>query len=78
MIFHKKKVLVLGAGETGISMVKWLSYLGAHLSLADSRPNPLVKASWMISSHPKKDFLVILILNYSRMLMQLQLALEFR
>ncbi len=40
MIFHEKKVLVLGSGETGISMVKWLSYLGAHLSLADSRANP--------------------------------------
>lgn len=40
MIFHEKKVLVLGSGETGISMVKWLAYLGAHLSLADSRSNP--------------------------------------
>ena len=40
MIFHDKKVLVLGSGETGISMVKWLAYLGANLSLADSRLNP--------------------------------------
>lgn len=40
MNFHEKKVLVLGSGETGISMVKWLSYLGAQLTLADSRSNP--------------------------------------
>lgn len=78
MIFHKKKVLVLGAGETGISMVKWLSYLGAHLSLADSRPNPPSQSLLDDFVPPQKDFLVILILNYSRMLMQLQLALEFR
>ena len=57
MIFHKKKVLVLGAGETGISMVKWLSYLGAHLSLADSRPNPPSQSLLDDFVPPQKRFL---------------------
>lgn len=38
---HKNKsVLVLGLGETGLSMVRWLSAQGAYLRVADSRPAP--------------------------------------
>lgn len=38
---HKSKsVLVLGLGETGLSMVRWLSAQGAYLRVADSRPAP--------------------------------------
>ncbi|MDH4286448.1 MAG: UDP-N-acetylmuramoyl-L-alanine--D-glutamate ligase, partial [Gallionella sp.] len=35
-----KKVLVLGLGETGLSMVRWLSAQGARLRVADSRSAP--------------------------------------
>ena len=35
-----KKVLVLGLGETGLSMVRWLSAQGARLRAADSRSAP--------------------------------------
>ena len=35
-----KNVLVLGLGETGLSMVRWLSAQGAHLRVADSRNEP--------------------------------------
>ena len=38
---HKNKsVLVLGLGETGLSMVRWLSAQGARLRVADSRSVP--------------------------------------
>lgn len=37
---NKKSVLVLGLGETGLSMVRWLSRQGAHLRVADSRIAP--------------------------------------
>ncbi len=35
--FSDKSVLVLGLGETGLSMVRWLSAKGARLRVADSR-----------------------------------------
>lgn len=35
-----KSVLVLGLGETGLSLVRWLSALGARVRVADSRDNP--------------------------------------
>ncbi|MDO8262594.1 MAG: UDP-N-acetylmuramoyl-L-alanine--D-glutamate ligase [Gallionella sp.] len=35
-----KKVLVLGLGETGLSMLRWLSAQGARLRVADSRSEP--------------------------------------
>ncbi len=41
MTQHKdKSVLVLGLGETGLSMVRWLSAQSAHLRVADSRSAP--------------------------------------
>jgi len=40
MILKDKSVLVLGLGETGLSMVRWLSAQGARLRAADSRNNP--------------------------------------
>lgn len=36
----KKSVLVLGLGETGLSLVRWLSEQGASVRVADSRNNP--------------------------------------
>jgi len=41
MKLHKNKsVLVLGLGETGLSMVRWLSAQSARLRVADSRSAP--------------------------------------
>lgn len=40
MSFREKKVLVLGMGETGLSMAKWLSRMGADVATADSRAVP--------------------------------------
>jgi len=34
------RVLVVGLGESGLSMAKWLSRHGARVRVADSRPNP--------------------------------------
>jgi UDP-N-acetylmuramoylalanine--D-glutamate ligase len=36
----KKSVLVLGLGETGLSLVRWLTAQGAKVRVADSRDNP--------------------------------------
>ena len=33
-------ILVLGLGETGLSLLRWLNAQGATLRIADSRPNP--------------------------------------
>lgn len=38
--FSDKSVLILGLGETGLSMVRWLSAQGARLRVADSREAP--------------------------------------
>ena len=35
-----KNVLVLGLGETGLSLARWLSAQGARVRVADSRPSP--------------------------------------
>ncbi len=37
---NDKSVLVLGLGETGLSLARWLSAQGAHVRVADSRANP--------------------------------------
>lgn len=40
MNLRDRKVLVLGMGDTGISMVKWLTRLGAEVRVADTRTAP--------------------------------------
>ncbi|MGE5470309.1 MAG: UDP-N-acetylmuramoyl-L-alanine--D-glutamate ligase [Bacteroidota bacterium] len=35
-----KRVLVIGLGESGLAMAKWLTRLGAFVRVADSRDNP--------------------------------------
>lgn len=40
MNLQGKTILVLGMGETGLSMVKWLLRQGAKVRAADSRPEP--------------------------------------
>ncbi len=53
MMRHKNKsVLVLGLGETGLSMVRWLSAQSARLRVADSRSAPpgLAQASMYVAA----------------------------
>ena len=40
MELNGKRVLVLGLGDTGLSMAKWLAGRGACLRVADSRARP--------------------------------------
>ncbi|MGZ8203826.1 MAG: UDP-N-acetylmuramoyl-L-alanine--D-glutamate ligase [Burkholderiales bacterium] len=40
MDWNGKKVLVLGLGDTGLSMARWLAAQGARVSVVDSRPYP--------------------------------------
>ena len=40
MNLYGKKILVLGMGETGLSMVKWLSRIGSSIRVADNRIVP--------------------------------------
>ena len=40
MNLQGKTVLVLGMGETGLSMTKWLAYQGSNVRVADSRMAP--------------------------------------
>lgn len=40
MNYHGKKILILGMGNTGLSVAKWLSRAGAILSAADTRHAP--------------------------------------
>ena len=40
MLFQGKKVLVLGLGDTGLSMTRWLTCQGARVSVADTRAAP--------------------------------------
>ncbi len=35
-----KKVLVLGLGESGLAMARWLAWCGASVTVADTRENP--------------------------------------
>ncbi|MDV6344988.1 UDP-N-acetylmuramoyl-L-alanine--D-glutamate ligase [Nitrosomonas sp. Is37] len=45
MNLRNKKVLVLGMGETGLSMVKWLTRQGAEVRAADNRTSPPNRAA---------------------------------
>ncbi|WP_153111898.1 UDP-N-acetylmuramoyl-L-alanine--D-glutamate ligase [Propionivibrio limicola] len=40
MELEGKRVLVIGLGETGLAMAKWLGRQGARVRVADSRPTP--------------------------------------
>ena len=50
MTFKDKKILVLGLGDTGLSMVRWLVRQGAQVRAADSRAVPphaeKIRAQW--------------------------------
>lgn len=40
MIYTDKQVLVLGLGESGLAMARWLRYCGARVRVADTRATP--------------------------------------
>ncbi len=54
MNWHDKKILVLGAGDTGLSVVRWAKSVGAAVRLADSRDDP-PGLDQLKSSHPDVD-----------------------
>lgn len=54
-----KRILVLGLGETGFSVLRWLAKQGAVLSVADSRDNPpnmedLIRRMPQVAIYPGK------------------------
>ena len=40
MNWHDKSILVLGAGDTGLSVVRWAERMGARVRVADTRADP--------------------------------------
>jgi UDP-N-acetylmuramoylalanine--D-glutamate ligase len=52
--WHDKRVLVLGAGDTGVSVVRWVTRLGARVRVADSRHDPPGFAE-LAAQHPGVD-----------------------
>ena len=40
MNWHDKNILVLGAGDTGVSIVRWALRMGARVRIADTRDDP--------------------------------------
>ncbi|MBL8511035.1 MAG: UDP-N-acetylmuramoyl-L-alanine--D-glutamate ligase [Betaproteobacteria bacterium] len=51
MNWHDKKILVLGAGDTGLSVVRWAERVGARVRIVDSRDTPPTVAL-LQSRHP--------------------------
>ena len=47
-----RKVLVLGLGDTGLSMARWLTRRGAQVRVADSRAEP-PHAAWLARELPR-------------------------
>ena len=47
MDYTGKKVLVLGLGESGLAMARWLARCGAGVQVADTRKQPARLAAWL-------------------------------
>lgn len=54
MNLQGKTVLVLGMGDTGLSMIKWLSRIGAVLRVADTRNAP-PNLDWIVENYPDAE-----------------------
>ena len=54
MNWHDKRILVLGAGDTGRSVVDYLHRMGARVRVADSRADP-PGAAQLRARHPGID-----------------------
>ncbi len=59
MEWHDKSIVVLGAGDTGLSVVRWAERVGARVRIADTRaypPGPPGLAE-LRSKHPAVEFI---------------------
>ncbi len=54
MNWHDKSILVLGAGDTGVSVVRWAERVGARVRVADTRHDPPGIAQ-LRAEHPQCD-----------------------
>ena len=54
MNWHDKSILVLGAGDTGVSVVRWAERVGARVRVADTRDDPPGLAQ-LGAKHPQCD-----------------------
>ncbi|MEP7156391.1 MAG: UDP-N-acetylmuramoyl-L-alanine--D-glutamate ligase [Betaproteobacteria bacterium] len=54
MNWHDKSILVLGAGDTGLSVVRWAERVGARVRVADTRDDPPGLAQ-LRAQHPGCD-----------------------
>jgi len=52
--WHDKSILVLGAGDTGLSVVRWAERVGARVRIADTRNDPPGLAQ-LRAQHPQCD-----------------------
>jgi UDP-N-acetylmuramoylalanine--D-glutamate ligase len=52
--WHDKSILVLGAGDTGVSVVRWAERMGARVRIADTRHDP-PGAAELAAGHPGCD-----------------------
>ena len=55
MNWHDKSIVVLGAGDTGLSVVRWADRMGARVRVADTRPNP-PGLDQLRTRHPDVEF----------------------
>ena len=63
MSFQEKKAVVLGMGETGLSMAKWLSRRGANVRAVDSRATPPCLEALTTSRTCRECVLVKILVN---------------
>ena len=56
MNWHDKNILVLGAGDTGLSVVRWAERVGARVRIADTRANP-PGLEQLRTRHPAVEFI---------------------
>jgi UDP-N-acetylmuramoylalanine--D-glutamate ligase len=54
--WHDKSILVLGAGDTGVSVVRWAERMGARVRIADTRADPPGLAL-LRGRHPRAEFI---------------------
>jgi len=54
--WHDKSILVLGAGDTGVSVVRWAERMGARVRVADTRADP-PGLDELRSRHPGAEFI---------------------
>lgn len=55
MNWHDQKILVLGAGDTGLSVMRWAERMGARVRIADTRHDP-PGAAQLAAQHPACEF----------------------